>query len=174
MVGRQRMKKYYGHNESRHYATLLKIPHSWPLPIICISSVVLKCFFDETAFRSFLTHVWDSNHRPHYIRTESADESTELWHSFQNFNVFNFVDLCWLGWDSNCKCLISEAAAWPSFRATWSIISVWPKLQIKQYSSNVICKNWTECINIHIACRVDCPQQCHLIISTKHTHLPPL
>ena len=41
-------------------------------------------------------------------------------------------------------------------------------------SPNSICSYWADSANIWIAHKADCPQECHLFISKKHPHLPPL
>ena len=45
---------------------------------------------------------------------------------------------------------------------------------LKNYSSNAIRSYWTECTDMWIACKADCPQERHLFISMKHPNLPPL
>ena len=44
----------------------------------------------------------------------------------------------------------------------------------KIYSPNSIRLYCTDSANIRIAHKADCPQECHLLIGTKHPHLPPL
>ena len=53
------------------------------------------------------------------------------------------------------------------------LFSVGPELHIKNYSSNVIHLYWTECTNIRITSKVDCPQECHLFISAHNIHTYP-
>ena len=42
----------------------------------------------------------------------------------------------------------------------------------KKLFPNSIRSYWTDSANIWIARKVDCPQECHLFKSTKHSHLP--
>ena len=52
-------------------------------------------------------------------------------------------------------------------------ITVGPRLYVKN-SLNSICSNWTDSAKICIARKADCPQECDLVLSTKHPYLPPL
>ena len=63
-----------------------------------------------------------------------------------------------LMWCCQCHCLVSN---------------VGPRLYVKNYSLFIIRLYWTDSANIRITRKVDCPQECHLFMCTKHPHLAP-